>query len=485
MIKRLITSTTICAYIIMLFSLGLANSAYAQNQANTPIDSSLDAAVKSKIKRGAYYLFNISSQIKENTDELNAISGNINALERKIKQSGAASAELESQLKNLDSLIETNGAKIRAVTLQIGERANRVKIAEEDSARAGSALKQNESQFKQSLTAYYARASVFFENDDKINVLALLALDENYGSIAREREYVKAVGSAHAIRAEEIAYARKELQESQKKVEREKDILHDLQALLEQEKKNLTDSIAARGRLAEETRGRQAIYETLLEISRKEQEQVSVQIARLKENYAFVEKRLQEIGAAYQFPFAELGSGETAARNTELSWPVSPSNGLTAFFRDTEYLKTLGVLHNAIDIRLIQGSRVKAAKDGVVTKVADNGFAYSYIIIAHENKLLTLYGHLSEIIVNEGDIVRTGETIGLSGGIPGTKGAGWLTTGAHLHFEVFKDFKHVDPLEYLPLASVPIDSLPEKYLERLTSAEEKKIERRPSLSEAY
>ena len=86
---------------------------------------------------------------------------------------------------------------------------------------------------------------------------------------------------------------------------------------------------------------------------------------------------------------------------------------------------------------------------------------------------------MSEILVNEGEIVRRGQTIGLSGGIPGNKGAGWLTTGAHLHFEVFKNFQRVDPLEYLPLEFVPVASLPEKYLKKLTGDEEEKVRRAP------
>ena len=77
--------------------------------------------------------------------------------------------------------------------------------------------------------------------------------------------------------------------------------------------------------------------------------------------------------------------------------------------------------------------------------------------------------------------MRQGGVIGLSGGIPGTKGAGWLTTGAHLHFEVFKNWKRADPLEFLPLELVPVTSLPEKYLKILTGQKETKVKRAFSL----
>ncbi|EKD93534.1 MAG: hypothetical protein ACD_28C00129G0007, partial [uncultured bacterium] len=55
-------------------------------------------------------------------------------------------------------------------------------------------------------------------------------------------------------------------------------------------------------------------------------------------------------------------------------------------------------------------------------------------------------------------------------------GAGARTTGAHLHLEVLQDGVRVDPLEYLSLAEVPMDSLPEKYLRLLEQQLENALE---------
>ncbi|HLG25309.1 MAG TPA: M23 family metallopeptidase, partial [Candidatus Gracilibacteria bacterium] len=97
----------------------------------------------------------------------------------------------------------------------------------------------------------------------------------------------------------------------------------------------------------------------------------------------------------------------------------------------------------------------------------------SYIILAHAGGFMTVYGHVSELRVEAGEKVFAGQTIGLTGGTPGTKGAGVMTTGAHLHFEVMKGGKYVDPLDYLPLTLLPMDSLPEKYRNRITGEADK------------
>lgn len=140
----------------------------------------------------------------------------------------------------------------------------------------------------------------------------------------------------------------------------------------------------------------------------------------------------------------------------EFAWPVDPDLGVSAFFHDESYEEAIGLVHNAIDIPIDQGSAVHAAADGTVTRVADNGLGYSYIVIEHEGGLATVYGHVSYFYIEEGESVREGQVIALSGGTPGMEGTGRISTGPHLHFEMHKDGTAVDPLPYLPrYAGVP------------------------------
>ncbi|MDO8593104.1 MAG: M23 family metallopeptidase [bacterium] len=139
------------------------------------------------------------------------------------------------------------------------------------------------------------------------------------------------------------------------------------------------------------------------------------------------------------------GTGEVS-----LSWPVS-SRKVNYGFHDPAYpfRDSVGE-HNAIDIDVAQGTAVKAAADGVVVALADNNTtAYDYITIDHGQGIKTTYGHLSALRVKLGDAVTPGQVIALSGGKPGTIGAGSNTTGAHLHFEVNQNGIDVDPMGFL------------------------------------
>lgn len=108
--------------------------------------------------------------------------------------------------------------------------------------------------------------------------------------------------------------------------------------------------------------------------------------------------------------------------------------------------------HQGIDIAIPQGSSVASSISGVV-KYAGAASGYGNLIeVVDNNGFSTKYGHLSNIKVKAGDQVRQGQVIALSGGTPGTAGAG-TSTGAHLHFEILQGGKAVDPEKYLSTSS--------------------------------
>lgn len=98
--------------------------------------------------------------------------------------------------------------------------------------------------------------------------------------------------------------------------------------------------------------------------------------------------------------------------------------------------------HGGIDLAVDSGTVVAAAGDGVVAR-ADWVGAYGYAVyLDHADGIQTRYAHLSRLLVNEGEVVRQGDTIALTG----STGA---STGPHLHFELRLAGQAVDPLPLL------------------------------------
>jgi len=84
--------------------------------------------------------------------------------------------------------------------------------------------------------------------------------------------------------------------------------------------------------------------------------------------------------------------------------------------------------HYGIDLKVHKGDSVKSAFDGVV-RITRRARDYGYfVLVRHFNGLETLYAHLSKILVNQGDTIKSGNSVGM-GGSTGR------STGYHLHFE--------------------------------------------------
>jgi murein DD-endopeptidase MepM/ murein hydrolase activator NlpD len=102
-----------------------------------------------------------------------------------------------------------------------------------------------------------------------------------------------------------------------------------------------------------------------------------------------------------------------------------------------------GHFHSGLDLAAPLGTDVRAAAAGR-SKVLWNPSGFGlYVLIEHGGGLRTLYGHLSAASVRDGEDVRAGQQIG-------RVGSSGLSTGPHLHFEVRRDGRPVDPIPYLP-----------------------------------
>ena len=123
-------------------------------------------------------------------------------------------------------------------------------------------------------------------------------------------------------------------------------------------------------------------------------------------------------------------------------WPVA-GRAITTYF---------GPAHDGIDIDQYPsgGNPVVAVANGTVTFAGGNPCcSYGlYVKVEHPDGTLTLYAHLQSIEVAEGQAVAQGQVLGTSGNTG-------RSTGAHLHFEMYRAGVPVDPLLHLPRPATP------------------------------
>ena len=100
--------------------------------------------------------------------------------------------------------------------------------------------------------------------------------------------------------------------------------------------------------------------------------------------------------------------------------------------------------HLGLDFRVPSGTPVKAMNDGTVLLARPLFFEGNFVVLDHGQGFLTLYLHLSEFKVKEGDHVKRGQEIGLSGGTG-------RATGPHLHVAARWQGTYLDPAQLMKL----------------------------------
>jgi murein DD-endopeptidase MepM/ murein hydrolase activator NlpD len=98
--------------------------------------------------------------------------------------------------------------------------------------------------------------------------------------------------------------------------------------------------------------------------------------------------------------------------------------------------------HTGLDIAATTGTPIRATAVGVVEDVRTDKYYGLVVEIRHENGFLTRYGHCSQILASVGDRVNRGQTIALVGSTG-------RSTAPHLHYEVMRYGKNVDPMEFI------------------------------------
>lgn len=146
---------------------------------------------------------------------------------------------------------------------------------------------------------------------------------------------------------------------------------------------------------------------------------------------------------------SELGVLESLLRNREYHQgtvvagrPVTWGWVSSAYGKRVDPFNGQMAWHAGVDFAGRDGSEVVAVASGVVT-YADKRHGYGKMVeINHGDGYVTRYGHHASLAVTTGDIVKKGQVIG-------TMGSSGRSTGPHVHFEVLKNGRHVDPKAYV------------------------------------
>src|SRR3989344_5582767 len=350
-------------------------------------------------------------------EEQKKLQAELGVINRESQSLGTAVKSLDTTRKKLAKDISITQSKITSTSLTIKSLENTMGEKERQIITHRQAIADAIA----TLSSYDSRPLIF-------NLLAAAELSDLW----KDKSQLDILNDRLEDEIGALRETRKILNREKEQKEKVKAEQESLRGQLNGQKSVVEENQKAKERLLAETKNKEAAYQKLLAENIAYQRQFEDDLTRL-------ETELRITLDPSLIP---------SARHSVLSWPLDKVFVTTKFgyTQDGIYTKS-GGFHNGTDFRASMGTPVKAVLAGVIEgagntdemnalyKKQGKPICVSYgrwILIKHNNGLSSVYAHLSGSLVKAGQVVKTGEIIGYSGGAYGVNGSGY-SFGPHLH----------------------------------------------------
>ncbi len=355
----------------------------------------------------------LRKSIEEQRGKIDAINKEIATYEAELVQIGGKKQTLQTAVNSLDVSVKKTQAQVRAKQGQIG--TTELEIQE----LTGEILSKE--QVIQIESAAIASSIRKLQESEDYSLVEMVLGSRNLGEFWNDTEIVRSVQDSMRVHVDTLEEAKNLLAEDRDEAHEKRELLVTQKEDLAAEEQSLGVQKKEQQNLLTRTKSEEASYQKLLADKRAARASFEAAMSDL-------ESKLQYTLDPSRLPAAGKGI---------LRWPLDNVRITQQFGRtaDSGRLYVSGT-HNGVDFGASIGTPIKSALAGTVQGTGNTDAipgCYSYgkwVLVKHGNGLSTLYAHLSEINVSEGDAVKTSQVIGYSG-FTG------YATGPHLHLSLF------------------------------------------------
>lgn len=355
----------------------------------------------------------LKRSIEEKAKGLLEINNQIQQTQKQIEESQSQQTSLKKEIQKIDYSVNQLNLSIKSSQINIEKLSLELQGLQYEINDINASIGNRKLALIKLLRELY-------EKDNEGTLVALLK-NKSLAETFLEQQSLSNLNNGLSIEVESLKKLHGELDGKFQATSGKKQRIESENKNLKNRKFIVEDQKSGRQSLLAQTKNQEKLYNSLLDDLSKRQAEISKEIET-------IESELRSKIDPSLLPIPRPGV---------LAMPVA--GFLSQNYGKTPYSKYYkGDFHNGIDIAAPIGTEVWAAEGGRVvangnqdTYAACRGGAYGkFIVVEHENNLVTLYAHLSGFAVQAGDIVKRGQVIGYVGRTG-------YATGPHLHFTVY------------------------------------------------
>lgn len=366
------------------------------------------------------------------------LTNQLDSIQQQVNQQNAAKADAETVIGSVSEQLRQIEEQLRQATAELGTIKEQRVAVEND-------ITLNERQLAEAQKRLEGRESVFYKRvrdiyiNGRLSYLDVVIGSKDFSDFANRLEVLKRIIDSDITLINEIKKERADIEAHKQKLEADRAKLVELEKAALAKQAEIEQKKAERNVVLQKAQNDRATAMQAIEELNASSAQVS---AMLKERQAARAAAAAAAAAAATQSSGGQGASDNWVQGTgQLGWPVSGEITSPYGYRVHPIWGTT-IYHSGIDIGVDEGTPVHAADGGVVVWSGwMGGYGYA-VVIDHGNGLSTLYGHNSELAVDEGQSVAKGQVISYAGSTGNS-------TGPHVHFEVRVNGDPVDPMGYL------------------------------------
>ena len=366
------------------------------------------------------------------------LTNQLDSIQQQVNQQNAAKADAETVIGSVSEQLRQIEEQLRQATAELGTIKEQRVAVEND-------ITLNERQLAEAQKRLEGRESVFYKRvrdiyiNGRLSYLDVVIGSKDFSDFANRLEVLKRIIDSDITLINEIKKERADIEAHKQKLEADRAKLVELEKSALAKQAEIEQKKAERNVVLQKAQNDRATAMQAIEELNASSAQVS---AMLKERQAARAAAAVAAAAAATQSSGGQGASDNWVQGTgQLGWPVSGEITSPYGYRVHPIWGTT-IYHSGIDIGVDEGTPVHAADGGVVVWSGwMGGYGYA-VVIDHGNGLSTLYGHNSELAVDEGQSVAKGQVISYAGSTGNS-------TGPHVHFEVRVNGDPVDPMGYL------------------------------------
>lgn len=365
------------------------------------------------------------------------LTNQLDSIQQQVNQQNAAKADAETVIGSVSEQLRQIEEQLRQATAELGTIKEQRVAVEND-------ITLNERQLAEAQKRLEGRESVFYKRvrdiyiNGRLSYLDVVIGSKDFSDFANRLEVLKRIIDSDITLINEIKKERADIEAHKQKLEADRAKLVELEKAALAKQTEIEQKKAERNVVLQKAQNDRATAMQAIEELNASSAQVS---AMLKERQAARAAAAAAAAAAAQSSGGQGASDNWVQGTGQLGWPVSGEITSPYGYRVHPIWGTT-IYHSGIDIGVDEGTPVHAADGGVVVWSGwMGGYGYA-VVIDHGNGLSTLYGHNSELAVDEGQSVVKGQVISYAGSTGNS-------TGPHVHFEVRVNGDPVDPMGYL------------------------------------